>query len=261
MPEGARYVSVAFVSLILATVTVGVAASAGGVGTPSVSADPGGTAGTDDASADWQSGLFAPVDRPSSMPSRALQIEDEEGDEEGSGEEGESDGERDEEDEEGVAVLGEWWGLGGEASEAPYVGLVELGVVLLAVGMLGYSAGKRTGLVPNEHRRRLLQLHEWTVLAGVALTVPHFVAVEEWEGVGLVVAILLAVEVASGVYGRHLHRYVVRMGRGDDSSAVAARLVGLSNRVLFRRWRRVHVLLTVATAASIALHVVTAVGE
>ncbi|MFB6102494.1 MAG: hypothetical protein ABEJ73_07995 [Haloplanus sp.] len=173
----------------------------------------------------------------------------------GEGEEREEDGET------GAGVLGEWWGLGGEASEAPYVGLAELGVVLLVIGVGGYSAGKRTSVVPTKYRRRLLQAHEWTVLTGTALTLPHFVAVEEWGGLGLLVALLLAVEVASGLYGRHLHRHVIRLGRGGETPSLVGRTVAMTKRTLFSRWRRVHVVLTVATGIVLVLHIVTAVGE
>lgn len=69
------------------------------------------------------------------------------------GEEGEleedENGADEDEDEDGISIVGEWWGLGGEASEAPYIGLVELGVTVLAVGVTGYSLG--TALVVVAH--------------------------------------------------------------------------------------------------------------
>lgn len=169
--------------------------------------------------------------------------------------------EDEDEDETGARVLGEWWGLGGEASEAPYMGLVELGVVVLVVGVLGYSAGKRTSIVPLQYRRRLLQGHEWTMLAGTALVAPHFVAVEEWEGLGLLVAILLGIEVASGLYGRYLHRHVIRLGRGEETAPLVGRVLEATKRSVLARWRRVHVLLTILTGVVLVLHVVTAIGD
>ncbi|MEF8773822.1 MAG: hypothetical protein V5A37_03790, partial [Halobacteriales archaeon] len=147
------------------------------------------------------------------------------------------DDEPDDEEEEGTGPLGNWWGLGDEATEAPFVGLVELGSALLVVGVAGYAAGKRTGLVPPRWRRHLLSAHEWTMLAGVALTAPHFLAVEEWAGLGLLVATLLVIEVASGFYGRYLHRYVVRLGRGDEPAPVVGRVVETTRTAVFSRWR------------------------
>lgn len=73
--------------------------------------------------------------------------------------------------EDGATVIGDWWGLDGEARETPYVELVELGVLLFGVGLGRYSLGKRTRLVPP------------------------------------------GTEVVSGLYGCHLHRRVVRLGR------------------------------------------------
>lgn len=176
-------------------------------------------------------------------------------------EEDEDEEDEDEEDETGARVLREWWGLGGEASEAPYMGLVELGVVVLVVGVLGYSAGKRTSVVPLQYRLRLLQAHEWTMLAGTALVVPHFVAVEEWEGLGLLVAVLLGIEVASGLYGRHLHRHVIRLGRGEETAPLVGRVLEVTKRSVLSRWLRVHVLLTIVTGVVLVLHIVTAIGD
>lgn len=65
------------------------------------------------------------------------------------GEEGELEEDENGADEDGISIVGEWWGLGGEASEAPYIGLVELGVTVLAVGVTGYSLG--TALVVVAH--------------------------------------------------------------------------------------------------------------
>ena len=188
---------------------------------------------------------------------------DEDGEiEEGGGEEGgEGEGEEGVEDEEtGPRVLPEWWGLGGEAREAPYLGLAELGVVLLAIGVIGYRYGKRTSIVPNQYRRRLLQGHEWTMLVGTALTVPHVLFVEEWEGLGALLVILLGVEVLSGLYGRHLHRRVIRLGRGDETAPLLGRFLELSVEVVFARWRKIHITLTIVTAVVLPLHIVTAVG-
>lgn len=169
--------------------------------------------------------------------------------------------EREDENEEGPSVIGEWWGLGGEAQEAPYMGTVELGVVGLVVGVGGYSLAKRTSVVPLRHRKRLLQAHEWTMLAGVALVVPHLVAVEEWEGLGLLVALLLGLEVLSGLYGRHLHRHVLRLGRGEETPAVLGRFLTVTKRSVLSRWRTVHVLFTVLTALVLAVHIVTAIAD
>lgn len=158
-------------------------------------------------------------------------------------------------------LLGEWWGLGGEASEAPYIGLVELGVVILTLGLGGYMLGKRTSLVPVQYRRYLLPAHEWSMLVGTALTVPHFVAVEKWEGLGLAVGILLAVEVLSGVYGRHLYRHVIRLGRGEETPSFLGTAIETSKETLFSQWRWVHRSLTVLTAIVLVAHIVTAIGE
>ncbi|GKZ12741.1 hypothetical protein [Haladaptatus sp. T7] len=175
-------------------------------------------------------------------------------------EEGENEAER-ENGGAGAGIVPEWWGFGGEAAEAAYVGLAELGVAVLLIGVLGYSVGKRTGIVPPKYRLRSLKLHEGTMLVGAALTVPHFLLAEEEGGVGSLVVLFLAVEVASGFYGRHLHRHVVRMGRGEATPAVVGSVFDVTNRVLFRRWRTIHVWLTVVTALVIALHVLTAVGD
>lgn len=167
-----------------------------------------------------------------------------------------------EEDEEASTnLIGDWWGLGGEANEAPFIGVAEGGVVLLVVGVLGYSVAKRKRLLPTQYRRYQLQAHQWVVLIGTALTLPHFVAVEEWEGFGLAVGVLLGIEVVSGLYGRYLHRHVIRLGRGDETPAVVDRLLTVTKETLFSRWRRVHVLLTVVTGLAIVLHVVIAVGD
>ncbi|MUV58531.1 hypothetical protein [Halogeometricum sp. CBA1124] len=175
-----------------------------------------------------------------------------------SGDEEESeDAEDSEEDETGASLIGDWWGLGGEVGEAPYIGVVEAGVVLLVVGVLGYSLVKRKRLLPVRYRRYQLQTHQWIVLIGTGLTLPHFIAVEEWEGLGLAVAVLLGVEVVSGLYGRYLHRHVVCLGRGDEKPSVVGRLLTVTKETLFSRWRRVHVLLTVVTAIVLLLHIIT----
>lgn len=99
------------------------------------------------------------------------------------------------------------------------------------------------------------------MLLGTALTVPHFFAVEDWEGLGFAVGVLLAIEVASGLYGRHLHRHVIRLGRGDESPRVLGRVIQLSKDTLFTRWRWLHRSLTVLTALVLVLHILTAIGE
>lgn len=166
-----------------------------------------------------------------------------------------------EEDETGSSLIGDWWGLGGEAIEAPYIGVVEAGVVFLVVGVLGYSLAKRKRLLPVRYRRYQLQIHQWIVLIGTGLTLPHFIAVEEWEGFGLAVAVLLGVEVASGLYGRYLHRHVVRLGRGDETPSVVGRLLTVTKGTLFSRWRRIHVFVTIVTASVLFLHIITAIGD
>jgi hypothetical protein len=178
----------------------------------------------------------------------------------GEEEEGE-DAEDSDEDETGASLIGDWWGLGGEVNEAPYIGVVEAGVVFLVLGVLGYSIVKRKRLLPVQYRRYQLQTHQWVVLIGTALTLPHFIAVEEWEGLGLAVAVLLGVEVASGLYGRYLHRHVVRLGRGDETPSVVGRVLTVTKETLFSRWRQVHVLLTVVTAIVLVLHIITAIGD
>ncbi|MDY6775410.1 MAG: hypothetical protein SV253_04945 [Halobacteria archaeon] len=175
---------------------------------------------------------------------------------------GEEEGEESEEEsEEGVSLLPDWWGLGGEANEAPYIGLVEIGVTVLVVGVLGYSAGKRLSVVPSKYRRNLLRAHEWTMLAGTALTVPHFVFVEEWGGTGLLVGILLGVEVISGVYGRRIHRDVMRLGRGDETAEIVGRIRDISNKVVLSKWHTVHIWLTLATGVVLVVHIITAVAD
>lgn len=171
------------------------------------------------------------------------------------------DGEEDDDEEEGSSIIGDWWGLGGEATETPYVGLVELGVLVLTVGLVGYFVGKRTTYMPTQYRRYLLPTHEWSMLIGTALTVPHFVFVEEWEGLGFAVGVLLAIEVLSGLYGRHLHRHVIRLGRGTETAPVVGNLFEVTKETLFSRWRWIHRSLTLLTAIVLVLHIVTAVGE
>lgn len=171
------------------------------------------------------------------------------------------DAEEREDDETGARVIPEWWSLGGEAAEAPYMGLVELGVAVLVVGLAGYSIGKRTSIVRRRYRRYLLGTHEWAMLAGTALVTPHFFAVEEWEGLGFLVGVLLAIEVLSGLYGRHLHRHVIRLNRGGETAPLAGRLLDVSKRSVLSRWRRIHVLLTVLTATTLVVHVVTAIAD
>ena len=156
-------------------------------------------------------------------------------------------------------ILPEWWGLGGNATETPYIGLAELGVTLLIIGVLGYSMGKRLSLVPPRHRVRLLKAHELTMLVGVALTLPHFFTAE-WEGTGLLVGIFFAAEVSSGVYGRHLHRYVVRFGRKNEQSVLFSSIFDMTNRTVFRRWHKAHVWLTILTAIILAIHIVTSIS-
>jgi|GEM_PF-4747980 len=169
--------------------------------------------------------------------------------------------ETEDEDEDRATLLGDWWGLGGEAQETPYVGLVELGVVVLTLGLGGYLLGKRASVVPPQYRRYLLPAHEWSMLLGTALTVPHFLAVEEWEGLGFAVGVLLGIEVVSGVYGRHLHRHVIRLERGHESASIVGNVLSLSKRTVFSRWRWVHRSLTVVTAVVLVLHIVTAIGD
>lgn len=165
------------------------------------------------------------------------------------------------EDETGRNLIGDWWGLGGETGEAPYIGIAEIGIVLLVVGVLGYSIVKRNSIVPVRLRRYQLPTHQWVMLVGTALTLPHFVAVEEWEGVGLILGVLLGVEVVSGLYGRYLHRHVIRLGRGAERAPILGTALNVTKEMLFTRWRQVHVLLTVVTGLALVLHVVTAVGD
>lgn len=170
-------------------------------------------------------------------------------------------GEDEDEDEDaGASFLGDWLGLGGEAKETPYIGLVELGVLVLTLGLGGYMIGKRSSLVPVQYRRHLLPAHEWSMLVGTALTAPHFFAVEEWEGLGFAVGVLLAIEVASGLYGRHLHRHVIRLSRGNETSPIFGYLLDVSKDTVFDRWRWIHRSLTVVTAVVLVLHVATALG-
>lgn len=166
----------------------------------------------------------------------------------------------DEEQEGGRSVIGDWWGLGGNAEEAPYMGLVELGVVILGIGLGGYMLAKRSAPVPAQYRRYLLPVHEWSMLLGTALTAPHFFAVEEWEGLGFAVGVLLAVEVVSGLYGYYLHRHVIRLDRGNEAPAILSLVVALSKEALFSRWRWIHRSLTGFTAIVLILHIVTAIG-
>ena len=156
-------------------------------------------------------------------------------------------------------ILPEWWGLGGNATETPYIGLAELGVTLLIIGVLGYSMGKRLSLIPPRHRIQLLKAHELTMLAGVALTLPHFFTAE-WEGTGLLVGILFAAEVSSGVYGRHLHRYAVRFGRKNEQSVLFSSIFDMTNRTVFKRWHKAHVWLTILTAIVLVMHIITSVS-
>jgi hypothetical protein len=180
----------------------------------------------------------------------------------GDGEGGEEDAEdREEEEDEGASLVGDWWGLGGEATETAYVGLVEAGVLLLVLGLGGYSIGKRSSFVPPQYRRYLLPAHQWTMLIGTALTAPHFFGVEEWEGLGFAVGVLLAIEVVSGLYGRYLHRHVIRMGRGEETAPGVGYLLSLSKQTVFSRWRRIHVLLTLVTGVVLVMHIVTAVAD
>jgi len=204
------------------------------------------------------------------QPGLAEDVDGEEGYGDGDGDHGDDDDDyedesededEDDEDDDGAGLLGDWWGLGGEANEAPYIGIAEVGVGLLLVGVLGYSVVKRKRLLPARYRRYQLQTHQWIVLVGTTLTLPHFAAVDEWEGFGLAVGILLAIEVASGLYGRYLHRHVVQLGRGSETAPVVDRVLSVTKQTLFSRWRRVHVLLTAVTALFIVLHVVVAVGE
>jgi hypothetical protein len=165
------------------------------------------------------------------------------------------------EDEGGGSVIGDWWGLGEEAQETPYMGLVELGVVILTIGLGGYMLAKRTSIVPVQYRRHLLPAHEWSMLLGTALTAPHFFGVEEWEGLGFAVGVLLAIEVVSGLYGYYLHRHVIRLDRGDESPAILSAFLALPKETVFSRWRWIHRSLTLVTAVVLVLHIVTAIGE
>ncbi|WP_435092774.1 hypothetical protein [Halorubrum sp. N11] len=187
---------------------------------------------------------------PDTVQIEQVEVEDEEGEiEDGEEEEG------------GGSVIGDWWGLGEEAQESAYMGLVELGVVILTIGLGGYMLAKRTSVVPTQYRRYLLPAHEWSMLLGTALTVPHFFGVEEWEGLGFAVGVLLAIEVISGLYGYYLHRHVIRLGRGGESPAILRNVLTLSKKVVFSRWLWIHRSLTVVTAVVLVLHIVTAIGE
>lgn len=177
---------------------------------------------------------------------------------EAEGEEAETEG--GESGEGGQSLIGDWWGLGEEAQETAYMGLVELGVVILTIGLGGYMLAKRTSIVPAQYRRYLLPAHEWSMLLGIALTAPHFFGVEEWEGLGFAVGVLLAIEVISGLYGYYLHRHVIRLGRGDESPAILSNVLALSKKTVFSRWRWIHRSLTVVTAVVLVLHIVTAIG-
>jgi hypothetical protein len=165
-----------------------------------------------------------------------------------------------EEEEGGGSLIGDWWGLGEEVQESAYIGLVELGVVILTIGLGGYMIAKRTSAVPVQYRRYMLPVHEWSMLLGTALTAPHFFGVEEWEGLGFAVGVLLAIEVVSGLYGYYLHRHVIRLGRGDESPLILSNVIALSKETVFSRWRWIHRSLTVVTAVVLVLHIVTAIG-
>ncbi|MEF8776063.1 MAG: hypothetical protein V5A43_06130 [Haloarculaceae archaeon] len=84
---------------------------------------------------------------------------------------------------------------------------------------------------------------------------------EEWEGTGVAVGMLLAFEVASDPYGRHLHRHVIRLGRGEDSPRLFVGVIALTKRALFSRLRWIHRSLTVITILVLLVHVVTAFGD
>lgn len=70
----------------------------------------------------------------------------------GEEEEGE-DAEDTDEDETGASLIGDWLDLGGEVSEAPYVGVIEAGGVFLVVGVLEDRIGNSKGSLSVQYRR------------------------------------------------------------------------------------------------------------
>lgn len=70
---------------------------------------------------------------------------------------------------------------------------------------------KRDPFVPIRYRPYTLQPHEWLMLVGTSLVVPHVLFAEDFEGLRLFIAILLVIGVASGFYGRHLHPVRLRV--------------------------------------------------
>lgn len=168
-----------------------------------------------------------------------------------------------EEEEEGgkenAQILPEWWGLGEDAQEAAYVGLAELGVALILIGMVGYSTGKRLNLVPSQFLLPFLRFHESLTLLGVLCTTPHFLFVGEWEGLGFLTGILLFIEVVSGLYGRYLHKHVVQLGRGEEQPFLLGRLFHLTKKVVLKRWRHIHIWLTFITVLVLGSHILTVI--
>lgn len=162
----------------------------------------------------------------------------------------------DEDDEDVPSLIGDWWGI--DDDEGAFLGLVQLGAIVLVVGAGGYAANKRYSFVPVQYRRYTLQVHEWLMLIGTALVAPHFLFADELEGLGLFLGILLGVEVLSGFYGRHLHRRVIRLSRGDEAPAVVGQVLETTNERLFSQWRRIHVGLVSITALALLVHIVSA---
>lgn len=241
--------------LIWCVLLILIVGTSGAVGAHPASSSPGGDSISSKSFEGAPDQFEQQVRSPDPVPQvEQVEVKDVEG-------ETESEEENGEDEEGGGSVIGDWWGLGEEAQETAYMGLVELGVVILTVGLGGYMLAKRTSIVPVQYRRYMLPAHEWSMLLGTALTAPHFFGVEEWEGLGFAVGVLLAIEVISGLYGYYLHRHVIRLGRGNESPTILSNVLALSKRAVFSRWRWIHRSLTVVTAVVLVLHIVTAIGD
>lgn len=159
--------------------------------------------------------------------------------------------------------------------EAEYGSLAGFGFVLITIGTVFYSLGKRTNLMDFKKGEKiqislhstmpflkirfplsLFDTHHILVVIGSVLTIPHYLSCEEYntlfEYTGLYMGIVLIIENVSGFYGRFLHVKIERL-RSQINHPFLKELLKK-----FRVWRTIHIFFTILLYVLLACHIALA---
>lgn len=154
-------------------------------------------------------------------------------------------------------------------NEAEFGGLASLGVALIFVGTAYYALTKRRLVIRHIKGDEIsirferpyitvigpvypMTIHHAFTVTGTILTLIHFSTCTDYSTLagkaGLGMALLLVALNISGFYGRYVHAKVERAARERDSEMLK-RLA-----VLLRRWKHVHVALSLLFLVLLAVH-------